>query len=495
MKKLLFAAWLYLAAAIPAFANVPCSLPFNLQNGTTADASQVMANYNALVTCLGSAAGAGVNNDITQLIGLTTPISPTQGGTAVFLGGTSTGSANAQVIGSTTPSGFTLNLNYQVIFKAGFSNSGATTLAVGASGAVNVFKQTPTGPVALTGNEIQAGQIVFAFYDGTQWEMLPPLSITGGFGISVSGSSQASISTSAPPYSYDAPINMGLSASVNANVLTVCMTTASGATPSASSPVLVPFRSTTLATGAVTWIAVTAQTCIGTNAAGATLGTQNTVPFRFWIEAFNNGGTVVLALWHSGAGAATTAINPLNEATLQSTTGISAAATSAGVFYTPNGTTVSNGAWRIAGYLEYSAGLATAGSYASTPTTLQVFGPGIPRPGSVIQMQFTAGTGSPSVAIAPTSAINLVRVSTAGEGQGASSANSFTAKLNRGGVQIGNSEITTATGVSTVLAATYAFTGFLDNPATTASTTYSLTITSSSGSVINGHMLVEEIQG
>lgn len=48
-------------------AGVPCSLPFDLLNGTVADATQVMANYNAIITCLLSAAASGVNSDITSL--------------------------------------------------------------------------------------------------------------------------------------------------------------------------------------------------------------------------------------------------------------------------------------------------------------------------------------------------------------------------------------------------------------------------------------------
>lgn len=48
-------------------AGVPCTVPFNLLNGTVADATQVMANYNAIITCLGSAAASGVNSDITSL--------------------------------------------------------------------------------------------------------------------------------------------------------------------------------------------------------------------------------------------------------------------------------------------------------------------------------------------------------------------------------------------------------------------------------------------
>ena len=160
-----------------ALANVPCSLPFNLTNGTIADATQVMANYNALVACLGNAAAAGNNSDITALLGLTTPLTPGVGGTPVFLGGTSSGT-NAQVISSTTPSGFTLTQNYTVIFVAGGTNTGATTLQVGAQVAKNIFKQSTTGPIALTGSEIVAGQIVVAWYDGTQFEMLSVPNLT-----------------------------------------------------------------------------------------------------------------------------------------------------------------------------------------------------------------------------------------------------------------------------------------------------------------------------
>jgi hypothetical protein len=58
-----------------------CTLPYNLANGQTADASQVMANYNAIIGsgCVGSAASAGANSDITSLSGLTSPL-PTPGG-------------------------------------------------------------------------------------------------------------------------------------------------------------------------------------------------------------------------------------------------------------------------------------------------------------------------------------------------------------------------------------------------------------------------------
>lgn len=69
-------------------------LPNTFTNGTTADATQVNANFNQVVTNV-NANGAhnGVNSDITeltactQITSLTTPLSPAQGGTGVAAGG------------------------------------------------------------------------------------------------------------------------------------------------------------------------------------------------------------------------------------------------------------------------------------------------------------------------------------------------------------------------------------------------------------------------
>lgn len=60
------------------------SLPNNLTNGTTADATQVMANFSAIVSSVNSnAANSGVNTNINQITGLTSPLSPNQGGTGL----------------------------------------------------------------------------------------------------------------------------------------------------------------------------------------------------------------------------------------------------------------------------------------------------------------------------------------------------------------------------------------------------------------------------
>ena len=169
MKKHLIAVlfWLF---ATPAFAGVPCTLPFNLTNGTTADATQVMANYNALVTCLGNAAHAGNNSDITALLGLTTPLSPAQGGSVVLTGGSSGGTPNAQTV--TTLPASTLQVGSVVTFTAGLTNTGAMTLAINTGAAIPVFRQSQLGVTSTAGGEVIAGYRVVLQYDGTQFQCM-----------------------------------------------------------------------------------------------------------------------------------------------------------------------------------------------------------------------------------------------------------------------------------------------------------------------------------
>ena len=60
------------------------SLPFTLVNGQTADATQVMADFNTIVSNVNASAAAnGVNSDITSLSALSTPLSVPQGGTGI----------------------------------------------------------------------------------------------------------------------------------------------------------------------------------------------------------------------------------------------------------------------------------------------------------------------------------------------------------------------------------------------------------------------------
>lgn len=156
-------------------AGITCNLPFQLQNNTTADATQVMANYNALVTCFTNAAAAGVNNDITSLIGLTTPLSPSSGGSAsYFTSVASGGSAASQSVASLTPTGFTLAAGREVTFTPGFTNTGLVTVNVEGSGAVALWRNTTFGPGPAIGGELVVGNLATIKYDGTHWVIQGP---------------------------------------------------------------------------------------------------------------------------------------------------------------------------------------------------------------------------------------------------------------------------------------------------------------------------------
>ena len=196
-----------------------------------------------------------------------------------------------------------------------------------------------------------------------------------------------------PMRGFDSAVNLQLNASVASNILNVAVKGNNGNDPSTSNPVLAPFRDATAANGDPAWVAITSALSINTNAVGATLGAANGTPFRFWVVLFNNGGTPVLGLVNcTGTGQ----IFALDEASVRSTSAMSSSATSAGVFYTPNGTTLTNCAFRILGYLEYSGSLTTAGTYSSAPTKLQLFGPGIKKPGEYTGNIAQASTASPT---------------------------------------------------------------------------------------------------
>ena len=173
LLSLILSLWTSIAAA-----GVPCTLPFNLQNNTIADATQVMANYNALVSCLANAAAAGVNADITQLLGLSSPLGPTFGGTQYFYGGTTTGSATAQVI-SVGPSSFSIQQGTQVSFNVGFSTTGPTLLNVNSTGNFPLFRHTTQGNWHFVGGEWMAGDRVSVEWDGSQWQWIGPRVIIG----------------------------------------------------------------------------------------------------------------------------------------------------------------------------------------------------------------------------------------------------------------------------------------------------------------------------
>ncbi len=387
----------YFTVLKPALANVTCSLPFTLTNGTIADATQVMANYNALVTCLTNAAAAGANNDITSLSGLSTPITPGQGGSNVYIGSAPTASGADLTIASTAPTNYSNTRGYSVIFTAVATNTSVQTLSVNGQTKKNVFKQSTAGPVALSGGEIVPNQQYMAQYDGTQFQINPVPSLALGWGLQATTATLTGINLTNPPYGFGPCVNMTISATVGSNLLGLQLFAAdTGAAPTAIHPILCSFRDSTIANGDPVWVSLSSATYMDTNAAGASLGTIANLPFRLWVVLFYNGGTPKLGLWQSTAvtvaSPQSVSIGTLDESSLQSPTAISAAASAAGTFYTSNGLSISNSPFRILGYFDFGNGQATAGTYLNSPTRTQLFGPGIKKPGDRINFVKSALT-------------------------------------------------------------------------------------------------------
>lgn len=97
---------------------------------------------------------------------LPTTVAQIQDG-AVIYGGTSTGSANAQAI-SLSPDITAYTAGQRFIFKAGYTNTGATTLAVDS---ISPAKAIQRFGVALVGGEITLNDMVEVVYDGTQFQL------------------------------------------------------------------------------------------------------------------------------------------------------------------------------------------------------------------------------------------------------------------------------------------------------------------------------------
>jgi hypothetical protein len=388
----------------------------------------------------------------------------------------------------------------------GFGSTAAGTASIWAGGAVQVAvtsssvtvnqPTTINGNLAVTGT-LTAGSIAFT---GTGAVQIPAGTTAQRPGTSVTGDIRYN-STTANFEGYDGTewqvmsnINTAykLTASVGSGILTINVLNAkTDAAPTAADPIAFDFRpfqgSIILATSALS---------INTNAIGATLGTTNSVPFRFWLVVVDNAGAPVLALVNCST---PTQIFPLLEGLGVNTTGMSNAATSAGVFYTPNGVNLSGVAYRILGYIEYDSGLGTAGNYSTTPTVISQYTSGTKKPGEAVQViskqdatnQSGPVTTALSQAISPTSAVNLVKY----EFAASVVTNSATAsgQIYKSGSPIGQAF---SMGNGSLTGNLFNNLSFLeiDAPGTTSSTTYAFHI-GTNGGYQNGNLILTELMG
>jgi hypothetical protein len=446
--------------------------------GSVISSAAVNSDFADIATALtGSVASNGVTTITGQLkssvtatpaysssVDLTTGFGVSVSGTAaIYAGGSIVGTFTSSAAALTIPLSITGDLTVSGSITAAsfnFSGTGAIQIPAGTTA------QRPASPVI---GDIRYNSTNGNFEgtpDATRWD---PMS--------------------------QANTRFSLSASVASNLLTVSVLNAlTGAAPTAADPVTIFFSDVTGGAGDLVPVLVTSALSINTNGVGASLGSSNTVPFRFWVVAFNNSGTAVLGLINCSNA---TQVFPLSEINLVSSTAISNSATSAGVFYTPNGVTVSSAPFTILGLLEYNAGLATAGTYGIVPTRLTPYRLGMKLPGDIVQAVYvntaTGGSGGLTVSITPTSTINLVLVN-ATQVVSAAAGLTITARLDRGATGLGQSITFGSGGAAITTSGSISFVS-LDAPATASSQAYSVVATSGSGTFSGGTMTLQEIMG
>jgi hypothetical protein len=299
------------------------------------------------------------------------------------LGGVNTVGGTANALTATIASGITAYATGQLFWfkNTPGPNTTAATMNVNSIGDKEIRLQ---GDSALEGGEMldngYYGLLYDAAYDGAAggWILLNP----------ATSSVDAATTTAAgivPLNYFGIAQNIGFAASVGSSALTVALKGADGNDPSASNPVIIPFRNVTAATGTPTFLTVTAATSIVISS-GSTMGFTSAVIGKLWIVGFNDGGTFRLGLVNCLSG---TSVRALADGIYSSTAeGGAGGADTAQTIYT--GTAVTDKAMTVLGYLEATE--ATAGTWATAPSLLQLRTPSMPLPGAVIQSLVTTSS-------------------------------------------------------------------------------------------------------
>ena len=300
------------------------------------------------------------------------------------------------ITGTTTITGFGSNCQVGQLIVVKFS--GILTLTYNATTLI-----LPTSANITTA----AGDFAVMQYLGSgNWQALIYQRATGA-ALSTTGLNVGSSALAASATGFSAPINGSLLASVGSNQLTVSLVGINGSNASSSNPILIQFRSQTgnNTTSAVVTGSLQASLSM-TLGTTDSMGCTTAVLCRLWVtaicqtESSNICTSILLGLSNQSV---STQVFPLNEALLQSTGSGTAGGTSAGVIQT-SVASLSSKAVRIIGYVEVTWTSGTG--WATTPSYTQMFGPGIKKPGDIVQSNSVSGS---TLTFTPTSGINPVQ--------------------------------------------------------------------------------------
>lgn len=269
------------------------SLTYTLTNETTADASQVMQNFNDLLN--------GITDGTKDL----TISALTCAGNASFQGNVTLGNGSVDDITVTGSLASTIPIKTNNSFDIGSSTLGLAGVYLGASGGFTTRLKaaaTASWTFALPSTAGSAGQnLKNAGSGSTAWANAGASSVE----------------------------NLGLSVSVGSSALSIAIKGADGNDPSSSNPVYITFRNATATTGTPVTRTITSAVSM-TVTSGADLGHEDALDQYVWVYAIDNSGTVELAV--SG-------VKLFNDGSIQSTSGVGSGSDDGATLYSTSSRT------------------------------------------------------------------------------------------------------------------------------------------------------------
>lgn len=298
------------------------SYTHTLTNGTTADASQVMQNFNDLLN--------GVTDGTKDL----TIAGLTCSGNVSFQGNVTLGNGSVDDLTVSASLATSIPIKTNNSFDIGSATLGLAGVYLGAAGGFTTrLKSAATASWTLT---------------------FPSGAGSAGQKLANSGSGSTAWANSGST----AVENSALSASVGANALTVALKGADGNDPSATNPVYITFRNATATTGTPVVRTVTGTLSM-TVTADATLGHTSGMDQYVWVYALDNAGTVELAV--SG-------VKLFSDGSIQSTSGVGTGSDDGSTLYST--TTRANVPIRLLGRLKSNQ--TAAGTWATAISEITV---------------------------------------------------------------------------------------------------------------------------